>query len=199
VDSYLNSFEKLGMSPRHLIKLPPTYTNPEKTEIYSGQWNSLTKLFHGYGIFITKEGGKIEGHWVEGILHGHGRVIYISGDYYEGEIVHGICSGKGNYYYYHSGRYEGDFENDLMHGNGVEYYSEKSSYEGQFQNGKKLEKENLNGRMEVIMKGRYWKMRCMGMENIFGQMEEFIKECLKTICLMEKGIIKLIMEFMKES
>lgn len=50
---------------------------------------------HGSGVFLTKEGHRIEGQWKEGHACGEMSAQYTNGDFYKGGIVRYLRHGHG--------------------------------------------------------------------------------------------------------
>lgn len=51
---------------------------------YSGEWIKDTKIRHGQGTLISKDGSIYEGNFYFNEPHGRGRKIYSTGNVYEG-------------------------------------------------------------------------------------------------------------------
>lgn len=97
---------------------------------------------HGYGIYLTGEGGRQEGTFTKeglegqgaefhpnfleykggysrGVKNGHGTMVFPNGDKYVGEFQNGALHGKGTYFYNNGDKFNGIFNNNLRDGQGT--------------------------------------------------------------------------------
>lgn len=119
------------------------YRNPEA--YYSGSIN-INYQRHGVGTYITKDGKKFEGYWVQDEFTGWGRLIDQEGSMLQGNEIFilsilgyfhkGLLNGKGEKKTLTKTFYAGNFINNSREGIGTEDTPEHI-YQGEFKNDKK--------------------------------------------------------------
>ena len=108
-------------------------------EVYSGDFEN--GLMHGSGELGLKDGDKIKGRFVSGVLIS-GKHTFNDGSYYIGQFNKDKnMHGRGSYQYLNGDQYTGDFENGVIKGKGLMNYGSEGRkdmlYQGVFCEGKR--------------------------------------------------------------
>ncbi len=82
-----------------------------KTETLDGTMDS--GLVTGEAVFVSAEGGRYEGEWLDGKPHGAGKFKNAQGDTYEGAFLNGVPHGQGKWISVHGDSFEGAWEDGL--------------------------------------------------------------------------------------
>lgn len=134
MEKKLGSFNCPGLKDELVVKKRPIPSSNGGT--YTGDINALNQ-YHGFGIFVWKDGSKYEGFWHNGKATGKGRLINADGGAYEGQWENDKANGLGRYLYKDGSVYEGNWLNDKQNGQGVETWPDGSRFEGNFIMGRK--------------------------------------------------------------
>ncbi|MCL2177566.1 MAG: hypothetical protein FWB72_06485 [Firmicutes bacterium] len=95
------------------------------------------RLRHGQGEYISAEGTKYKGEFVEDKFAGIATCQYKNGDIYVGKFKDGLRHGKGAFYWTNGGVYVGEFKDGKFTGYATEYYTSGNRFEGNFNDYKK--------------------------------------------------------------
>ena len=109
---------------------------PKAANVYEGERDEATGLFHGKGTLMYASGNAYYGHFAGGKKQGWGTYVYASGDTYVGDFVADVFHGSGRYAYRSGNVYDGAWQRGVKEGAGrMEYYDGKV-YAGMFHKGK---------------------------------------------------------------
>ena len=132
----LGSFNCPGLKDELGVKKRPIMSS---TGVYTGDINALNQ-YHGFGVFVWKDGSKYDGFWHNGKACGRGRLINADGGVYEGDWLDDKANGAGKYIYKDGSVYEGEWANDKQNGAGRETWPDGSWFQGNFVMNKKFGK-----------------------------------------------------------
>lgn len=92
--------EQLQETKEALERLTVTEINKAKRKRnkYQGEFNEVGK-YHGYGIYISKNGNEYRGEWRNGKREGLGVVKIGNGDIFEGQFENNLKNGLGAYHF----------------------------------------------------------------------------------------------------
>ena len=115
-------------------------TNEDIICYYFGEFKKNTKIRHGRGLFIWKDGESYFGYWANDKREGEGTNTYANGNIYQGCYRNGKKEGFGVYKWKNGDLYSGMWKNDMKDGNGLYKFANGDIYDGIFKNDK------INGR-----------------------------------------------------
>ena len=113
---------------------------------YNGNFKNGIKM--GEATFISQNGDKYIGEYVDNKKNGKGEMFFINGDYYNGEYKNDLRNGKAEYNWKEGSKYIEDFIDDKNEGTRKYIFSNKDKYIGEFSY------DNRNG------KGKYISHKC---------------------------------------
>jgi len=109
-------------------------------EIYQCVWKNGFK--EGEGVWIQKDGTRINGRWLKNRLQQGVEITFVNGHSYKGEVKDPNSNvlkfhGRGTFKLNNGDTYEGDFKDDVREGFGKYSYKNGDEYEGEWRHGEK--------------------------------------------------------------
>lgn len=109
------------------------------------------------GVYISPDGRRYEGEWLDSAMHGQGIYLWQDGRRYEGEYMHDKKHGYGVYTWADGRIYEGEWALGKQHGKGRYIQADGTVRVGLWQNGNRLrwlEGENIDKSQRPLLSSR---------------------------------------------